>query len=209
MSVTIYPDVLGGAPPIASGYSIKAVIPFNNSIYRASLSTEFENGVEQRRLLWGGERRNIELTYPHMSAENATVLRNFYVDRKGSYERFSFFYPHVDSYVKELVGVMPDPGITVLSLPSYGASLLTRILYADDIQLVEGVDWTFAAGTSTEDTATFTVAPAPGTIFHFTFTGRLKINARFSQSPLLFSDIKGYWSTLKVKLEGLEAQVQI
>ncbi len=196
--MSVYPDVITGIP---------AVIPFDHTSFRMVLKTEFENGIEQRRLLGASTRRMVKIGYPFLTFENANILRRFYEARRGSFEQFLFFYPQKEDYENEFVGVITS-GTTVFDLPSLEAQTYT--LYHNGAPLTESVDWTFSIGTppNIPDYATLLVATALGDVFTYDFTdGRLKINARFGDSQLDFSEIKKHYALTKVILKGLEHRI--
>lgn len=194
--MSVYPDVIT---------SIRATLPIEHSISQAILATEFENGVEQRRLVWDSVRRNIKINYSILEFAYSNSLRRFYETRKGSFHSFSFFFPQIETYVNELVGVATS-GSTVLRLPSKKAQSFT--LYRNGLPQSPSI-WTFVSegGPDGEDKASLLFIPSIGDIFNFDFTGRLKVKARFEDSPLVFQDIKKYWSSTVVNLVGLEPQL--
>ncbi len=193
----VYPDVITG---------ISATLPLETATSVAVLKTEYDNGIEQRRLLWDSHRRDIKINYSIMHFDKANELRRFYEARRGSFEKFLFFFPQDEVYVKELVGVVLT-SISSFELPSLGASSYT--LLQNDLPLTEPADWTFTAGTppNIPDSASIVVAPSLGDIFHFSFNGRLKILARFGNSPMVFREVKKYFATTSVSLTGLEPQL--
>jgi len=195
----VYPDVIEVIP---------AVIPYKHSSYRSVLKTEFESGVEQRRLLGNSTRRTVDINYPLMIFAKANELRRFYEARKGSFEQFIFFYPQEEEYLEEYVGVLID-STTNFYLPSLGAQ--TYELSRNGVPLTETTEWEFTVGTSytTPDSANLLITPSLGDIFHFTFTGgRLKINARFGDKPLVFVEVKKHYVATSVTLKGLEHQIE-
>lgn len=193
----VYPDIITG---------ISATLPLETASPVAVLKTEYENGIEQRRLLRDSHRRNVNITYSIMHFDKANELRRFYEARNGAFEKFYFFFPQDEIYVKELCGVVLT-AISSFDLPSLGASSYT--LYQNGTPLTETTEWTFTAGTPPDvsDSASIVTAPSLGDVFHFSFTGRLKILARFGNSPLVFREVKKYFATTSVSLTGLEPQL--
>lgn len=189
-----YPDVITGIP---------ARLPFRVSTQRAVLKTEFESGIEQRRALWNAPRRDIRLSYPALTFAQGDELRRFYEARGGSFERFNFYFPHPETYVYELVGVVAQ-ALGGFELPSLGAT--SYVLYHNGAALTEGVDWTFVAGTPPDIPDSAVIAPAtttPGHVYHFDFTGRLRIISRFDDNPFQHTEIKNYLIYTTVNLKGL------
>jgi hypothetical protein len=193
-----YPDVLTGIP---------AILPLKYATQRAVLKTEYENGVEQRRLLWASHRRDVSLNYSVLPFALANELRRFYEARGGSFQMFNFFFPQIEVYTLELVGVVGSLAIGGFDLPSLGATSYT--LYKNGSALTEGADWTFTAGTPPDipDSVTLTTVGLPGETFHFDFTGRLRILARFGDNPFNITEIKDYLASFQVSLKGLEPQL--
>lgn len=194
-----YPDVITG---------IAATLPLRYATPRAVLKTEYDNGIEQRRLLWASHRRNVDINYSVMPFDKAHELMRFYEARGGSFEMFNFFFPQIAIYAYELVGVVIGTAIGTFDLPSLGATSYT--LYRNGAALTEGVDWTFTGGTppNIPDSATLIGAVGtPGQSFHFDFTGRLRILARFNDNPFSITEIKDFVASVKVSLKGLEPQL--
>lgn len=69
------------------GYSFGKEIEFR------TLVSNFENGAEQRRAKWSQGKRKFTVTYNAVSPANMTILYDFYVARKGSFESFNFTDP--------------------------------------------------------------------------------------------------------------------
>lgn len=193
----VYPDIITG---------ISATLPLETATSVSVLKTEYENGIEQRRLLWDSHRRDVKINYSIMHFDKANELRRFYEARKGSFEKFYFFFPQDEIYVDELVGVVLT-AISSFDLPSLGASSYT--LEQNGSPLTETTQWTFTPGTPPDvpDSAALVSAPSVGDIFKFSFTGRLRILARFGNSPMVFREVKKYFGTTSVSLTGLEPQL--
>lgn len=198
--MSVYPDIITEVP---------STLPFSHSSSRAVLKTEFNSGIESRRLLNGSLRRQVSISYATISYPEANVLRRFYEARSGSFESFSFYYPQdTEGYVLEMVGVMPTTVTTTLRLPSSNA--VNPILHRNATLLDLSYDWTFSAasGWDGEDVATLLFTPTAGDVYQLDFDGgRLRIKARFSDSNLVFSDVKQYWSSTNVDLIGLEPEL--
>lgn len=193
-----YPDVITGIP---------AIIPLSYATQRAVLKTEYENGVEQRRLMWASHRRDVRINYSVLPFDKAQELLRFYEARGGSFEMFNFFFPQTITYEYELVGVVIGNAIGGFYLPSLGAT--SYVLYRNGVPMVEGSDWTFTAGTAPDipDSAVLTTVGFPGQAFHFDFTGRLRMLARFNDNPFAITEVKDFFASVKVSLKGLEPQL--
>jgi len=195
--MSYYPDVITDVP---------ASLPIECPYFSPTLITKFESGVEQRRLLSNAIQRNVKIFYKNVEFAQANTLRRFYEDRRGSFHSFDFFFPQYETFVTEYVGVIVDP-TDAFYLPSLEAQSFT--LFRNEDPLTEGVgeDWVFTIGvpsTGTPDLATLPSDAAAGELFRFSFTGRLKMIARFDDQQIVVADIKKYWSSLTISLKGLE-----
>jgi hypothetical protein len=201
--MTTYPDIIT---------EIRATLPLTVATSQAVLKTEYANGIESRRLVWDSVRRSLKLYYSVMTWPIANDLRRFYESVQGSFHSFFFFFPHIEVFVKELVGTLltvnEDPIPNILNLPSKGAQTYSLYTNGSIIPLVENTHYTLTAsgGGDGQDIATLLYEPLVGDIFHFSFTGRLNIRARFSDSPIMFNDVKNVLSSTEVELVGLEPQ---
>jgi len=191
------------------GYSeIKYINPVTIVTQYKTLISNFNDlGEEKRRRKWLYPKRNITLSYAYLSIANATTIWQFYKDRSGAYQSFSFFldstYDDDKSYEGEYVGT--GDGSTVLfNLPSKNATDYT--LYIDGVeQTAGGVDYTFGDndGLDGADTATFEAAPASGERITYDFTGILKVRCRFAEDNLSFEEINNKLVTTGITLQGL------
>lgn len=193
-----YPDVLT---------DIKGTIPFNWESNQKILKTEFENGQESRRLIWQDPRRNASVQYAAMSLDESRRLFNFYKDVNGPFSSFIFFFPQVLAYAKEFCGVA-DGTEAGINLPSKGAQVYT--LYAGSTIVLPGnYNFFSSGGPDGEDRLVFAgYTPSVGERFYWSFTGRLKLIMRFSETSINFSEIKGVAVAVKVNLIGLQAKLE-
>lgn len=86
--MAIYPDVLPGVG------SVNISTPFDWSTNQLVLKTQFANGTESRRLVWGAPRRKFTLNYNNTSKEGFDTIYTFYKARNGPFESFDFEVPH-------------------------------------------------------------------------------------------------------------------
>lgn len=182
---------------------IPSITPFVSTREQKVIVSEFETGLEQRRLIDGYVRRVIKLKYPILTYSQAKELKDFYEEMHGPYQDFGFAFPQTGTYVKELVGVASS--ITnIIRLPSKEAVEATCELYIDDV-LLDPLYWDFFPSGSDDggDKAVLDLPVQAGQRLTFSFEGRLKIRARFSEDPIVFDDIKKYWSSTTVTLIGL------
>ena len=196
--MSIYPDVITEVP---------ATLPIEHSHAQAVLTTEFENGVESRRLLWPATRKSISVNYDVVTFANSNVLRRFYESMDGPFQKFVFYFPQVEYYESELAGTAFG-GETTINLPAKLGGQ-TYSLYRNSVLLEEGISYVIspAPGPDGEMMAALTFSALAGDRYTFTFTGYLKVNARFDQAPMVFSDIKNLVSVVRVNLIGLEAEI--
>jgi hypothetical protein len=55
-----------------------------------TLISNFENGAEQRRNKWSQGKLSFSLVYKILTAAQMTILWDFYIARKGSFESFTY-----------------------------------------------------------------------------------------------------------------------
>jgi hypothetical protein len=184
--------------------SVAYAEPLTEGIQWKTLATQFDDlGVEQRKQKWLYPKRIITLHYRFITKAEARTLWAFYIARKGSYEAFSFFYPVSNTYTTEYVGT-GDGTTLVFNLPCKTASSYT--LYVDGVaQTAGGTDYTFGAlgGADGADKATFVAAPADGARITFSFTGYLKVRARFAEDNMDFETFYDRLINSELKLQGL------
>lgn len=192
-----YPDVLT---------DIKGTIPFNWESNQKILKTEFENGQESRRLVWQNPRRNVSIQYTALDFDRSRRLYNFYKDMNGPFSSFVFFFPQVVVYTKEFCG-SADGGEAGINLPSKGGQGYT--LYSGSTVIPSGqYTYYISGGPDGEDRLVFSgYTPALGERFYWTFTGRLKLIMRFSETPVSFAEVKAIAVAIKVNLIGLQAKL--
>lgn len=186
-------------------------VPFGNPViqqiqFKTIITGYDDMGVEQRKQKWLYPRRLITLRYPYITKAEIQTLFQFYIDRAGAYQSFAFFYPSPRgndySYVKEYVGT-GDGSTTVFNLPAVDSGNYT--LYVDLSAQSDPSDYSFAAqsGPDGEDKVTFVSAPASGERVTFSFTGRLKLRARFKDDKLTYEEFHDRLINIGLQLQGL------
>jgi hypothetical protein len=186
-------------------------VPFGNPVIQQlqfkTLITGFDDlGKEQRKQKWLYPRRLITLRYPYISKSEAETLFQFYIARSGAYQAFSFFYPsprgNEYSYLHEYIGTGSSGIISFNGCSKYASNYT---LYLDGVSQEETTDYTITAvsGPDGEDLITFVSAPSAGERITFSFTGRLKIRARFQDDKLNFEEFHDRLVNVGLSLQGL------
>ena len=185
-----YPDITTGVP---------AIEPFNEGIEFKTITTQFEGGQESRKQKWLYPRRNFSVKYKAVTNTDAQTLWQFFLDRSGSFEEFSFFHPFSRTYTGEYVAT-GDGSTEVFSMPSLQGS--SRTIYIIGSEETGG---TFAqgGGADGEDQWTADSAIATGAIITYDFTGRLKTRCRFGEDNMNFTTFINRMMTTGIKLQGL------
>jgi hypothetical protein len=188
-----------------------ASVPFGNPVVQQlqfkTLMSGFDDlGREQRKQKWLYPRRLVTLRYNFITKAEVQTLYQFYIARAGAYGAFAFFYPSPRSndysYVEEYVGT-GDGSETVFSLPALDSG--NYILFVDGSSQSDPGDYSFSAasGPDGEDKVTFTSAPSAGERITFTFTGRLKVRARFKDDKLTIQEFHDRLINIGIQLQGL------
>lgn len=191
-----YPDIISEIP---------GMIPFDWTANQVILSTEFASGRESRRLVWQSPRRTVKLYYSGLDVSKASALWNFYRDRSGPLQAFSFYFPRQRVYSNEFVGVSDGSNKTI-RLPSKDANSYT---FKQGSSTVSPSQYTFhqSTGTGVSDYLVLNTAAAGGVKYYWSFTGRLKIKARFSEQGVPFSDIKDISGGATIDIVGLQHEI--
>jgi hypothetical protein len=198
MSLKIYPDITSDSP---------AAVPLQWSQSQLILSSEFETGREQRRLVWDSPRRSVSLDYKYTSLENADKIYNFYSSVNGPLESFLFFFPTGNAYVDEKVGTA-NGGERTIYLPSMGATDYT--LRLGSIPLTPGVNYNLVPNPGPglgSDYANMIMSVEEGDKFFWSFKGNLKIKARFDEGSIDSSVISSYWYSFSTNIIQLQHEV--
>jgi hypothetical protein len=187
--MAVYPDVIT---------YVRSRAPLSLTLDSRTLITKFEGeGQEKRRQKWTVKRRRVELEYVFMTQDETRVLLQFWEDRKGAFEAFTFFYPNVDTYAKEFVGTA-SVGAAVLRLPARSLTvgepfILYRNGIVEDLGDYAVVDH---IGPDGEAVATLINPAVEGDRFDFSFTGELGMRMRFETNSMELEIMKahGSWS---------------
>lgn len=95
-----FPDMFGHD----AHFQIPASVDFRYSQNWKIISTEYENGQEQRRQVWNGSRKNVVVRYRFYTGENAKGEKrnlgdmlarweDFYARVRGPLDPFNFYFP--------------------------------------------------------------------------------------------------------------------
>lgn len=199
-ALPVYPDIITEIP---------GVIPFDYSVVNPVLATEFASGKESRRAVWASQRRNITIYYKRLTTEQANTFLAFYRSMEGPLKSFVFFFPHERVYFEESFGSSTGSE-TIINLPSIDQSLSDPIvLRRGNVVLNFGSDYfvTYGTGPNGEDQAVLDTPGSLGQTYFFSFTGRLKIKARFESKPIRFIEEKTLATDITVKLVGLQGEI--
>lgn len=187
--MTVYPDVIT---------EVRSRAPLSLTFDTRTLITKFEGeGAEKRRQKWTVRRRRVQLEYVFMTQDETRTIWQFWQDRKGAFEPFTFFYPNADVYDREFVGVAKG-GEVVLRLPA--RSLVEGSFYTlwRNGNVEDPLNYTIVdhGGVDGEALATLIVGANAGDRFDFTFTGELGMRMRFENNSLDLEVMKahGSWS---------------
>jgi hypothetical protein len=195
--------------------SIPYINPEGMNIRFKTLVSSFdEEGEENRKQKWLYPKRDVTLKYQSLSKDDAEVIWEFYLARKGSYNSFSWFESTglgtYRTYSSEYVATGDSTTLTFV-LPAKESSGATH-----DVNLngsaASTSDYTmsFGGGGDGEDKVTFIGSSTgglgpPGSTAQITydFEGRLKIRCRFAEDVFSFENFYDRLVNSGVKLKGL------
>jgi len=191
-------------------YPSYETIPYANPVTEEILfKTLFSNfddlGEERRKKKWMYPKRAISLQYNNINMIQGRTLFQFYLDRHGAYEAFTFFKYEVEIYTGEYIST--GDGSTVLfNLPCKNSS--ARTVYLDGDTQTEGTsahDYIYSAlgGTDGCDKVTFNTAPTSGKRITIDFAGKLKIRCRFKEDNMGFDTFMSRLRTVGAELHGV------
>jgi len=168
-----------------------------------TLMSNFDNlGVERRKRKWLYPKRTVTLQYNNITLSDARSIFQFYIDRSGAYEAFTFFKYETESFEGEYVGT-GDGSTVTYDLPCKNSS--ARILYLNNVVQNNPADYTYSAlgGLDGADQITFIAAPTSGHRIILDFTGNLKIRCRFKEDNMSFNTMYNRFRIFGVQLQGL------
>jgi len=182
--------------------SVKISSPFSEQLqFKTLIGSAGVEGKEIRKRKRLYPRRLITLTYETITHTKARTLWAFYIARGGSYEAFTFYYPRLDTYIKEYVGV-GDGSTVAFDLPFQDGSDIS--VYVDNALVnVDDYDVDIDSGTDDCDLLTFDTAPSNGEKITASFTGYLKLRARFAEDVFDFDTFYRALTTTGIKLQGV------
>lgn len=161
-------------------------ISIKGSMDQKVLFTNFDGlGKEQRKRKWLYPKRSFELSYSVITDVELLTLTQFYNDRDGSYNSFTFIFPstYSETYTNEYVG-SGDGSTTIYNMPCVSES---RTVYVDGNEQTEAADATSsgnyyileAQGQDGVDSLHLNFTPTSSQRITCDFTGRLAARCRF------------------------------
>lgn len=162
------------------------------------LSSNFDDlGKIQVKRKWLYKRRNLNLNYSKIIDTQFRTLMQFWSDRSGAYNIFTFIFPptYSDTYESEYVGTGDDSN-TVFNLPTKNTS--SRTIYVDGSNQTEAPDATSAGnfyviedgGQDGVDSCIFFTAPTSGQRITIDFVGQLAVRTRFMEGGIQYDRTK-------------------
>ena len=146
-----------------------------------TLTSDFENGAEQRRQKWLYAKYDVEIKFNNLSTSDAKTIYEFYMARKGSYESFYFFDPYSFEHVGLYIGTAD--GVTdIFDIP--GKSTSSRVLYENGGVVSSGVSYLVGGGDGAADRIDYVTPPADGTIITIDFAGFVRAKVKFKEDNL-------------------------
>lgn len=160
-----------------------------------------DTGVRKVRRKSLFQKRNVKLKYSDVTQAEIRTLKQFYLDRYGSYESFYFGTALSDVYEGEYVQT-GDGSTLAFNLPSVNAS--SRQLYVDNVVWQETTDWVFTAlgGTDGVDLCTMIAPVNDGLHITYDFSGELIIRCHFNKDKVSYSYFHNVWADIKFGIEG-------
>lgn len=170
-----------------------------------TIITNFDDlGRERRKRKWLYPKRIVRLSYDHKSKTDAMAIYQFFLERAGSYEVFTFFDHTIDTYENEYIGT-GDGSTLIYNLPCRNSA--SRTIYVHDAEQTITTDYTYSAlgGTDGCDEITFEApsVPTDGHRITMDFTGNLKIRCRFKEDEFTFETFLNQFKTFGIELQGL------
>lgn len=188
-------DEIGWAQPSTIQHQFKTLISSFN-----------DQGKEKRRRKWLFPKRFVTVQYQNVTKDESRILWQFFLDRSGSYQPFSYYNKEIDEYTKEYVGT-GDGGTSVFSLPSKEAT--NYDFYFNNTLLIETTDYEFfsslgpSGGTDGSDRVVFVSTPEESERITYSFNGKLRIVCRFREDNINFQTFHKQLTGVGIELQGL------
>ena len=170
-----------------------------DTIYTTMIIQFDDQMREQRKRKSLYPRRNINVSYTHLTLANARTLWQFYQARDGRFETFFFVLPYWDTYVGEYIGT-GDGSTVFYDLPSENISNETVYIAGAE---TSSYAITAGIGADSNDRIRFDSAPADGDRLTIDFTGNLVVVVRFEEDVLTFQRMWDKFTTIGINLHGL------
>ena len=191
--------------------------PVTMDIEYKTLVSAFDNlGEEKRKQKWLYPKRSVTLKYQGLSKDEAEVLWEFYLSRKGRYNSFSWFEStglgttgSYRTYTSEYVAT-GDSTTLVFVLPAKGSSGSNTVYVNGLVASTSDYTMSYGGGGDGEDKITFLSSDSGGRSvltsterITYDFGGRLKIRCRFADDIFSFENFYDTIVNSGVKLQGL------
>jgi len=132
---------------------------------------------EQRKAKQVFPKYDVKLKYPDaITPSDIQAIFDFYMARKGAYESFYIYDKTSRNHTKQYVDY-GDSTTTIFDIPGKTTSSVS--IYIDDVLQVGGYSIVSGTGTVSSDRVQFNAAPVTGQLITVSFTGYLRIRARF------------------------------
>ena len=183
--------------------SVEYANPVTKSIRTKTLISKYEtDGEEKRRHKWLFHKWDVNLKYNNISKTEARTLWQFFVTHKGQATPFYFYDYSTSTYTKEFVAVI-SATTTAYNLPFKSGNSIT--LYRSSTTISSASYSIDSSGASSASRVVFTSSglPAAGAYIKATFTGKLKVRARFKDETMSFETFYNRLVTTGLDLHGL------
>lgn len=183
--------------------SIGYANPLIKTIRTKTLISNYEtDGEEKRRQKWLFHKWDLNLSYNYITKAEARTLWQFFVTHKGQATAFNFFDGHTSTYSKEFVAV-GNASSTTFNLPFKSGTSITIYKSSTPVSSASySIDGSGASGASRIIFSSSAI-PSSGAYIKATFTGKLKVRARFADETMSFETFYNRLVTTGLDLRGL------
>lgn len=180
-------------------------ISIGQSTDQKVLKSNFDElGNIQVKRKWFYPRRSLTLLYSNSEDVDIRTLEQFYINRNGGFNAFTFIMPDdlSETFTGEYV-CSGDSSAIIFNLPCKDATAV--IIYIDTNIQTEGSNYVITenGGQDGVDSIEFTVAPGAGARVTMDFIGRLAVRCRFVDTiDVVRSRISRGFNDITVRLYG-------